>query len=768
MVSYNHIIRKNLRLQRAANSQRLQWYQSQRFKTWEKLVYQEGLQDYKKFDSTLIRKIKRHQGYDGQGIRVERLCWGLHTQQTKGRKDNVVEELCGNCWNAAQRKVKDKRFELERIGRFHTVTRKRSEASEKDLSVATIQMASTSEKLCHRYSLAEIQFATQNFDSRLVIGQGGFGTVYKGCIRNGEGRSLVVAIKRLDSVSVQGAPEFQAEIKMLSKLRHSHLVSLLGFCDDNKEMILVYEYMPHETVYYHLHKSKTTLSWMQRLKISIGAARGLDYLHTGAGIKHGVIHRDVKSSNILLDENWAAKISDFGLAKICPTNEPRTYVNTQIKGSFGYLDPELFLDGKLTRKTDVFAFGVVLFELLSGRHAVLPDGDEDLSLARWAQKCVKKRKLNEIAEVAIRGKLCPKSLKIFSQIAYRCLHSDPKERPTMSEVVAALQLSESIQERFEKSSQTAGLFGFTRKMQKYIFLPSEIQGMKIFSYSELKCATRNFHNPIMRSGRGWVTKGWVDKKTYSPSKLDVGLAIFVIQLRSSTQWDLHLLSQFRHPNLVKLLGYCLQDKTLYLVHEFMDKRNLGLPALKIFEFAGAAIELSFPRRVKIAVGVARGLAFLQIKQLLTRKWVLQMRDIWLDKDFNAKLSDFDVAKLIHRFNTMDRLTYESTAAGSWWQQLRLCDVNGLGMLLMELLTGKPIPSKRKMGILEEKYLCDKVAKMSDKMIEDAVDRRLVLSAPEIESARELLSLILKCTRYHYTMEEALKKLEQINSRVTEM
>ncbi|GKB54810.1 serine/threonine/dual specificity protein kinase, catalytic domain-containing protein [Tanacetum coccineum] len=144
-----------------------------------------------------------------------------------------------------------------------------------------------------------------------------------------------------------------------------------------------------------------------------------------------------------------------------------------------------------------------------------------------------------------------------------------------------------------------------------------------------------------------------------------------------------------------------------------------------------------------------------------------MRDIWLDKDFNAKLLDFDVAKLIHRFNMVDRLTYESTAGGSWWQQLCLCDVNGLGMLMMELLTGKPIPGKGKMDILEENYLCAEVAKMSNKMIEDVVDQRLVLSAPEIESARELLSLIRKCTRYHYTMEEALKKLEQIHSRVTE-
>ncbi|GJQ95297.1 serine/threonine/dual specificity protein kinase, catalytic domain-containing protein [Tanacetum coccineum] len=252
-----------------------------------------------------------------------------------------------------------------------------------------------------------------------------------------------------------------------------------------------------------------------------------------------------------------------------------------------------------------------------------------------------------------------------------------------------------------------------------------------------KCATRNFHNPIMRSGRGWVTKGWVDKNTYSPSKLDVRLAISVIQLRSSTQWGLHLLSQFCHPNLVKLLGYCLQDKTLYLVHEFMDKRSL-----RDYLRKGAAIELSFSRRVKISVGVARGLAFLQIKQLLPRKWVLQMRDIWLDKDINTRLLDFDVAKLIHRFNTLDRLTYESTAAG------------------------KPIPGKVKMDILEENYLCAEVAKMSNNMIEDVVDRRLVLSAPEIECAHELLSLIRKCTRYHFTMEEALKKLEQIYSRVT--
>ncbi|GKC25739.1 receptor-like protein kinase FERONIA, partial [Tanacetum coccineum] len=165
--------------------------------------------------------------------------------------------------------------------------------------------SSTSAQSCHQFSIAEIHSATNDFDDDLIIGDGGFGKVYKGsiCIK---GTSQVVAIKRLDTMSNQGATEFRTEIEMLSKLRHCNLVSLIGFCDDNMEMILVYVYMPRGTLYAHLHKATTALSWVQRLKIAIGAGRGLDYLHTGFGTQHGIIHRDVKSSNILLNENWAA------------------------------------------------------------------------------------------------------------------------------------------------------------------------------------------------------------------------------------------------------------------------------------------------------------------------------------------------------------------------------------------------------------------------------------------------------------------------------
>ncbi|PWA59759.1 serine-threonine/tyrosine-protein kinase catalytic domain-containing protein [Artemisia annua] len=323
---------------------------------------------------------------------------------------------------------------------------------------------------CCRLTFYEIQKATNYFDESLVIGRGGFGKVYKGTISNGE-RRLVVAIKRLDSTSNQGAEEFWAEVEMLSKLRHCHLVSLIGYCNDGQEMILIYEYMRHGTLEDHLHKRATSLPWLTRIKICLGAARGLDYLHTGTGITHGVIHRDIKSSNILLDSSWAAKISDFGLTKICPINQQSTYVNTVVKGTFGYLDPDYFYTGKLTRKSDVYAFGVVLFEVLCGKQAV--DGsldEEQWGLARWAQNYVKEGRMKQIVDSSIRERISPKCLKEFARIADRCLHTHPKDRPTMAEVVFGLESILASQEKANTTWQPArGVTVFGRKVPMFVF-----------------------------------------------------------------------------------------------------------------------------------------------------------------------------------------------------------------------------------------------------------------------------------------------------------
>nr|XP_043619742.1 receptor-like protein kinase FERONIA [Erigeron canadensis] len=420
---------------------------------------------------------------------------------------------------------------------------------------------SSSEQLCRQVSLTTIRSTTHDFDDGVVIGLGGFGKVYRGNIDHGSG-TIDVAIKRLDIMSNQGAAEFRAEIEMLSKLRHCNLVSLIAYCNDSIEKILVYEYMPRQTVDFHLFTSHVPLTWVQRLKISIGAARGLEYLHTGSGTQHGVIHRDVKSSNILLDENLDAKISDFGLSKIGPINQPTSYVNTGVRGTFGYIDPDYFLTGRLTRKSDVYAFGVVMFELLSGRRAVdMSLNEEQCSLSRWAKLCIKEHKLDQIVDPNIKGQISSKCLKEYAHIAYRCLHSRAKERPTMAEVVFSLQISQTLQEKFDNSASPAGIIGITRKMQKYFISPLKensghshgsmpmdkddcnkmrdggdqtmSKGLKVFSYKELKHATNNFHTQ-MRRGRpstsAWVFTGWIDKKTYAPSVPGVALAVSVKRL----------------------------------------------------------------------------------------------------------------------------------------------------------------------------------------------------------------------------------------------
>ncbi|KAK8289704.1 hypothetical protein V6Z12_D07G209500 [Gossypium hirsutum] len=286
------------------------------------------------------------------------------------------------------------------------------------------------DELCRHFSLDEIKAATNNFHDDLVVGKGGFGKVYKGFMDDGE---KIVAIKRLNRESSQGIREFLTEIEMLSQLRHVRLVSLIGYCNEKREMILVYDFMRNGTLSDHLYGTSFAydpLTWKQRLEICKGAATGLNYLHT-------------ETSNIILDDKFIAKVSDFGLSK---EDRKDKVIITGIKGARGYMDPEYARGHKLTEKSDVYAFGVVLFEVLCARKAVntkLPE--TQMSLAHWAKQCIADGTLYKVIDPYLIGKIAPECFKVFVEIAESCIAEVGTDRPSMNDVLERLGFAIELQ-----------------------------------------------------------------------------------------------------------------------------------------------------------------------------------------------------------------------------------------------------------------------------------------------------------------------------------
>ncbi|XWS26852.1 hypothetical protein CRYUN_Cryun26dG0066000 [Craigia yunnanensis] len=290
------------------------------------------------------------------------------------------------------------------------------------------------------FTYEELAMATDGFSDANLLGQGGFGYVHRGVLPNGK----EVAVKQLKAGSGQGEREFQAEVEIISRVHHKHLVSLVGYCISGTTRMLVYEFVPNNTLEFHLHgKGRPTMDWSTRMKIALGSAKGLAYLHEDCHPK--IIHRDIKTANILLDFKFEAKVADFGLAKF--SSDVYTHVSTRVMGTFGYLAPEYASSGKLTDKSDVFSFGVMLLELITGHRPVGSSYMED-SLVDWARPLLT-RALDDgnfdfLVDPKLQKQYNHKEMARIAACAAACVRHSARRRPRMSQIVRALEGDASL------------------------------------------------------------------------------------------------------------------------------------------------------------------------------------------------------------------------------------------------------------------------------------------------------------------------------------
>ncbi|XWS36840.1 hypothetical protein CRYUN_Cryun20dG0120300 [Craigia yunnanensis] len=315
------------------------------------------------------------------------------------------------------------------------------------------QSSALPEEVYRQFSLAKIKAATNNFHRDSIIAEGGTRSVYRGTIDDG----TMVAVKRCQSRSLR-VREVRNEAQLLCQLRHPHLVSLLGTCLEQNEIFVVFEYMSRGSLAAFLYgKDSVSVAWKHRLQICIGAARGLHYLHTGA--KHGVTHRDINSSNILLDDE-CCKLSDFGFSKMGPLSMSKssTRMESRLVGTHGYMAPEYAVYGEFPEKSDVFAFGVVLFEVLCGRtfyDTTLPKHQ----LLDWASEFIREGTIYHVIDPHLKGRIAPDCFKKYLEIACSCVHYNGNERPVIGEVEVTLELALELQEKADSEMEGINPYG---------------------------------------------------------------------------------------------------------------------------------------------------------------------------------------------------------------------------------------------------------------------------------------------------------------------
>ncbi|KAK1427534.1 hypothetical protein QVD17_16221 [Tagetes erecta] len=546
-----------------------------------------------------------------------------------------------------------------------------------------------------RKDLEHLEIGLDAIDSaeKVFVGKGGYGLVYKAeldsSVIKGNNdaemprKSITVAIKEIiNREDTQGEEGFFAEIEILNRCKHPNIVSLLGFSYKHPRMVLLYEYVSRGSLEDYLGREAkiTNLTWVQRLKICIGIARGLEYIHS-IDNKHKIIHRDIKSANILLAENWEAKIADFGFSIFHTINNQQSTINTtKIAGTYVYLDPEYQSLGRLKKESDVYSFGVVLFEILTGSLAydLVYTNKNERGLAPIVRQVFEsKGTLKEMLDPNLKEESDGKgltlskgpdkdSLHVFSTIGYQCLSVEQRQRPKMKEIISELEKALKLQESHKDSLR--------------------------ISFEDIKRATLDFNENnkiVFGTGHTLALKGEI----LLDDELTPIVAWRVAMFEEAEQQflsELEILLEYQHKNIISLVGYCDENDERICVFELPSNGYLK-------EHLGNA-SLTWTKRLNIAIDIATGLDFLHgggSAQICVIHRSLRSENIVLDCDWRAKIINFGESKITPIGNEIDYEadSFEETPLCGYIEpEYRLCgyltresDVFTLGIVLSEML-----------------------------------------------------------------------------------
>ncbi|XP_035841348.1 uncharacterized protein LOC110927036 isoform X2 [Helianthus annuus] len=520
-----------------------------------------------------------------------------------------------------------------------------------------------------KFSLIDIKCATQNFHDDNFVGGGGFGKVYKGNLQDSDRENTIVA-KRLDTRLGQGEQQFWNELQILLEYKHENIIGLVGYCDEDEEKIIVYQYAPRGSLDMYLNNA--SLTWVERLNICIDVASALDFLHGGVGKQAKVIHRDIKTANILLNNDGKAKLADFGLSLISPITQKTYYVLDNVCGTLGYLDPHYKTTRFLTIESDIYSFGVVLFEILCGRSTYSTRKHQGKFLSGFIKNKFKEGKQDELVFEQIREQIDPKSLTIFQRIAYQCLHHEREKRPTTKKVL--VELKKALE--FQNMAST-----MTKLNHLHITL------------EDIITATNSFHNDNIIGHHGFGTT-YIGQLSRSGTLLKIAARRFDSKHGEGDLKflkEISMLSDLKHTNLVSIIGFSDEKDEKVIITKYEGNGSLG-------QYLNIS-NLTWTQRLRICVGVARALSYLHYDE--GRDYTIihgnvNSDAILLDENWEAKLSSFefsikhlvcykDHVWLCEHTSTMGYMDPAIEKTGGVTHE---SDVYSFGVVLFETLCGR--------------------------------------------------------------------------------